>query len=158
MSPTQETIQFKLEFLSVFWDQPPGTTILIDDEIKFDGLIKNPTTIISFDHLLNFGQHQLSIRRYNKTGNQVRINDSGQLEDQMLSIKKITIDNINIRNIIWCKSYNEPEYPELWASQQRAKGINLEKFILGETNFGHNCTWRLEFTSPFYQFIFDSAS
>jgi hypothetical protein len=106
---------------------------------------------------LNFGQHQLSIRRYNKTGNQVRINDSGQLEDQMLSIKKITIDDINIRNIIWCKSYNEPEYPELWASQQRAKGINLEKFILGETNFGHNCTWRLEFTSPFYQFIFDSA-
>ena len=58
-----ETIKFKLEFLSVFWGQPPGATILIDDEIKFDGLITNPTTIISFDHLSNFGQHQLSIKR-----------------------------------------------------------------------------------------------
>ena len=151
-----EIIKFKLDLIPYYWDKAPGATILVDNEIKFNGLITESITV-SFSHSLNFGSHQLIIKRFNKTNQQVRFVD-GVIESQLLSIKKIIIDDINIRNLIWNNSYNEPDYPEPWATQQRNDGVILEKFVKGETHLGHNSIWRLDFISPFYQFIFDSLS
>lgn len=142
----KETIKFELEFFPEYIDNDfPQAKILIDSEVKFDGFISNEQSSVAFLHTLEFDQpHQLIINRYGKTNN-----------PQQLTIKRISIDGIDMRNIVWAHSYNKPIYPEPWASQQRAAGINLEERVLGETCFGHNGTWTLEFTSPFYKFLYD---
>ena len=144
----QEKIRFDLHFSSVFENTPPGAKILIDQQEMFDGLLDNPVNKISFNCSLKFGiPHQLAIVRYNKPIDQPA---------QSLIIDKIVIDGINIQNIIWANSYTEPEYPEPWASKQRAAGIELESQVLGETWLGHKSTWVLKFTSPFYQFVMNN--
>lgn len=141
-----EIIKFKFEFYPEYLDNDfPYASILIDNEVKFNGPISDDQCSICFSHTLEFDQtHQLTIKRYAKTN-----------KPQQLTIERISIDGIDIRNIIWVDSYNEPIYPEPWASQQRAAGVKLEKRVIGETCFGHNSTWTLNFTSPFYKFLYD---
>jgi hypothetical protein len=141
----KETIKFELEFFPEYIDNDfPQAKILIDSEVKFDGFIDNDQSSVAFLHTLEFDQsHQLIIDRYGKTN-----------KPQQLTIKRISIDGIDIRNIIWAHGYNKPIYPEPWASQQRDAGIDLEERVLGETCFGHNGTWTLNFTSPFYKFLY----
>jgi len=145
-----EKIKFEITLNPIFWDKPPYAKILLDDEIKFEDTITRPQTI-SFFHDLNSGQHSLQIERSNKTNNQYVSAE----QDQKLILDKVKIDNINIRNIVWHYSYFIPKYPQPWALYQRKQGISLEEKIPGETTFGHNGTWYLHFTSPFYSYIFD---
>lgn len=142
----KETIKFNFEFFPEYTDDDyPSANILIDSESKFDGIITDSRHVVSFWHTLSLDQqHRLTINRYGKAN-----------KPQQLTIKRISIDGIDIRNIIWAHSYNTPIYPEPWASQQRAAGIKLEEQVLGETCFGHNGTWVLNFTSPFYKFLYD---
>ena len=153
--PTSETLEFQIHLRAEFWDLPPGAEILVDGESKFNQLIDAPSHIVTFNHTLKFGEpHQLSVRRYNKVGGQTLV-DGDRILDQLLYIDKVVIDKINIRNIVWSQSWNEPEYPEPWASNQRAQGVELLEQVPAETCLGHNSVWRLNFTSPFYRFIMD---
>jgi hypothetical protein len=108
-----------------------------------------------FVHELNFGPHCLEMHRTGKTNHQMRTIENGKNEGQDVIIKYIKIDGVNIRDMIWTNSYYEPEYPEPWASQQKSQGIELEKYVPGETWLGHNGVWRLNFISPFYRFLMD---
>jgi hypothetical protein len=49
-----------------------------------------------------------------------------------------------------------PEYPEPWASQQRAAGHELEKSFNKVTFMGHNGKWKLKFASPFYMWLLEN--
>jgi|688.fasta_scaffold325873_2 hypothetical protein len=153
----KEIIKFIIEFKSDYWDLPPGVTISVDDTIKFDGLVTETNTNINFVHTLTFDQpHQLAITRYNKDDTQRQCDFDGTVRDQLLTITRIIIDGIDIKNIIQSQSFNEPIYPEPWASEQKQLGIVLDKLVIAETCFGHNGTWRLNFTSPFYKFLYNS--
>jgi hypothetical protein len=155
MSLLSEKIIFEIYVISKYWKDPPGLTVYIDNLQKFQGLITEQSTVIKFTHELIFGSHTLQMDRVGKTNQQMCKKENGDTEGQDLIIDYIKIDGVDIRNIIWTKSYYEPEYPEPWASQQRSLGIKLEQRVLGETYFGHNGRWSLEFTSPFYRFIMD---
>jgi hypothetical protein len=156
IEPHDELITFNIALNASFWDKPPVIKILVNGLEKFYGEITNQgISKITFKHKLSFDQsHQLSIVRTGKTNNQ-RVSKGlhGDILDQIISIDSIVIDGVNIRNILWVQSWYEPDYPEPWASQQNAQGIVLEKKIPGETCFGHNGTWKLNFTSPFYRFV-----
>lgn len=148
-----ELINFELVLDSVFWDQPPAVKITIDGEEKFNGPIAHSQTI-KISHLFKFNQpHVLSLERYNKTPQQCRIKESGELDDQVLYIKQIIIDGIDVRNLIWHNSVFQPIYPKLWAAQQLQQGNTLKQLIIGETTLGHNGTWTFNFTSPFWKFL-----
>jgi hypothetical protein len=155
MGLSAEKIPFEISLISSYWKDPPGLEIYIDNLQKFQGLVIDQSTVIKFVHELTFGDHILQMHRTGKTNNQVRQNENGEIESQDLKINYIKIDGVNIRNLIWTNSYYEPEYPEPWASQQHAQGITLEDRVLGETYFGHNGIWKLNFTSPFYRFLMD---
>jgi len=149
MQTNYENILFEIELSAIFWDQPPRAKILVNDECKFDGAIDQSTGIIKFYHELEFGKsQQMIIHRYNKTQSQCQ----GE-KDQIMCISKILIDGININNFILSRATFCPIYPEPWASQQVARGIQLETTLLGETYFGHNGQWCFAFTSPFWQFL-----
>jgi len=155
----QETINFKLTFKPNYWNLPPHACVSIDDQVKFDNTITVENNVVEFSHTLLFNQpHKLMIKRSGKTDDQVRKNTDGTYDDQMLIISKIVIDGVNVQNIIYTDSYYEPNYPKIWAKQQELAGIVLEKKVIAETHLGHNGTWTLPFTSPFYLFLMDKMN
>ena len=145
----KEKIKFEFVLRPEYWDKPPYIQIFIDEEIKFDDSITETLHIV-FDSNLDPGLHQIKIVRSNKTNDQCIDG-----KDQKIHLDKVVIDGINIRNIIWHYSWYEPEYPQPWALFQLKQGIKLEKKVIGETTFGHNGTWNLNFTSPFYSYVMD---
>lgn len=151
----KENINFYMEFESVFWDKPPKATVLLNDSVMFDGSIDQLNYRLNFNAVLEFGQqYTLTIRRYGKDAGQCVVLEDGSLKDQLLTLKLLKIDRTDVQNLIDTLSYNQPDYPEPWASEQRALGIELEELVPAETCWGHNGTWSLTFSSPFYKFLF----
>jgi hypothetical protein len=148
-----EHIKFEITVTPVFWDKPPGMSVIIDGIEKYNSLITEKT-VVEFSHVLLFDSpHMLEIRRYGKDDSQTKQLDDGSWKDQVLELTQVKIDGVDIRNLIWAHSWNEPEYPEPWASNQREQGNELEERVYGETVFGHNGNWKFEFNSPFYKHI-----
>ncbi len=155
-----EKLKFKLELYATMWDKPPHAEILINDKLYFASEItsdeKDPT-VIEFEHELTEGNdYSLIIKRTGKGKNQTLINDKGDiLKDQMLHIKHIEIDEIDIGALVYEGVYT-PEYQEPWASQQREAGTDLKESFKNVTQMGHNGEWRLTFSSPFYMWLLDN--
>lgn len=149
-----ETIKFEIHLLSEFWNSAPTAQIFIDDNEKFNDIVPNGTKIITFFHTCDFATpHRLKLVRTGKTNQETKKNLDGSFLTQMLTVTKVKIDGIDVRDIVWSNSVTIPEYPEPWASLQKKLGHMLEEQILGGTELGHNCVWYLDFTSPFYKFI-----
>jgi hypothetical protein len=156
--PNSENIFFDILLDTTYWDQPPKLEVLVDNKSVGKYIIDQPEFHIRFRQVMSFDQtHTLELRRTGKTQDQTRMSDDGTFVTQMLHIKTIKLDNIDLRNLIWHSSQFEPEYPEPWASEQQAQGIKLEEQVLGEMYLGHNGIWRFEFTSPIYKFLVNWA-
>lgn len=153
---TSENIFFDLKLTAEFWDKPPILDILVDGELIGNYIIDQPTYHIRFKRIMTFDQpHVLELRRSGKTDAQTRRLEDGSFESQNLQIQEVKLDNINLRNLVWHTCTFEPEYPEPWATEQRAQGIELESVVPGEMFLGHNGVWRFKFTSPVYKFLVD---
>jgi hypothetical protein len=152
--PTSENIFFDIILNATYWDQPPRLEVLVDNKSVGKYTIDQPEFCIRFQQVMSFDQpHILELQRTGKTQDQTRMLEDGTFETQMLHIKTVKLDNIDLRNLIWHSSKFEPEYPEPWASEQQAQGIELEDQVLGEMYLGHNGTWSFTFTSPIYKFL-----
>ena len=155
-----ERLKFKVELYATMWDLPPHAEILIDDVSHFKGDItsseENPT-VIEFTHEFDEGSsHTLNIKRSNKDNNQTKIDDKGNvIKDQLLHIKNIEIDEIDIGALVY-EGFYVPEYPEPWATQQREKGNELPVKFKSVVCMGHNGKWQLDFTSPFYMWLLEN--
>ena len=142
------------------WDKPPHAEILIDDQSFFKQDItstEDEPTLIEFETDLEEGKdYQLIIKRSGKTNNQTIINEKGDiLKDQLLHIKHITIDEIDIGALVYEGVYT-PEYPEPWATQQRQSGNELKESFKNVTQMGFNGEWKFKFTSPFYMWLLEN--
>jgi hypothetical protein len=156
--PVSENIYFDLILESTYWDRPPKLEVLVDNQSVGNYVIDQKEFHIRFRQTMEFDQpHTLELRRTGKTNDQTQILADGTFNTQMLYIKTVKIDNIDLRNLVWSRSIFEPVYPEPWATEQRTLGIELEKQVLGEMYLGHNGIWRFEFTSPIYQFLVNWA-
>lgn len=154
-----EKLKFKLELYSNYWDLPPIAEVMINDQSKFiseiTSTIDNPT-IIEFEHeLQNDAQYQLNIRRSNKQKGQTVVENEDIIKDQVLMIKNIEIDEIDLGTMLF-EGYYAPEYPEPWATQQREQGKDLPTKLKNVTRMGHNGTWTLTFKSPFYMWLLEN--
>lgn len=152
--PTYETVSFDFWFDCEWWNTPPSIEILLDQE-KIAYLNIEQEQQISLTAHCDFGLHCLTIIRSGKTDAETRANLDGGYDTQTLHLKKLCIDRIDVRNLVWSRSTWAPEYPEPWFSQQIANHCRPEAVVIGETTLGHNGTWRFEFQSPFYQFMID---
>lgn len=154
--PTSEYINIDIHFSSEYWNTPPAITVLVDNHEYVSESVGKNGLHVNFKHMCNFDiWHKLKIIRSGKTDVETRIIDE-KFETQTLFIDSVSIDNTNIRDLIWSRSKFNPEYPEPWASEQIANGVNLESNIIGETTLGHNGIWEFEFRSPFYMFLVDA--
>jgi len=146
-----EDIKFEFTLDATYWDKPPMARIYIDDVCKWDSNLVNGINTIKFAHTLDFSNHCIRIERFNNTDDQ-HVSDQ---QTQSLTLKKLVVDGVNIRNIVWRYSWFEPDYPKLWALLQKKQGNTLEKKVLGGITWGHNGNWYLNFSSPVYKYIID---
>jgi len=171
-----EKLKFKLELYAIMWDsfpetigtlatrrrggKPPVAEITVGGKTYFKGEVtayeKEPA-LIEFEAELTEGQdYELVINRSGKTKGETIVNDKGDIiKDQLLGIKGIEIDEIDIGSLIYSGVY-KPEYPEPWATQQRELGTELEESLSNVTRMGHNGTWTLKFASPFYMWLLEN--
>ena len=155
-----EKLKFKLELHATMWDKPPVAEILINDKSYFNDDItgtEDKPQVIEFEHEFDEGkEYELVIKRSGKTVSQTVVNDKGDiLNDQLLNIKSIEIDEIDIGSLVFEGIYT-PEYPEPWAAQQRESGTELQESFKNVTQMGHNGTWQFKFASPFYMWLLEN--
>jgi len=154
-----EKLKFKLELYATMWDRPPHAEILIGDKSHFKGDItgtEDKPNVVEFEHELEEGkEYNLIINRSGKIKGQTVINEKGDLlKDQLLHIKELEIDEINIGALVYEGVYT-PRYPEPWASQQRKAGSKLEESFKNVTSMGHEGKWSFKFESPFYMWLLE---
>jgi hypothetical protein len=155
-----EKLKFKLELYATMWDKPPHAEILVNDKSYFNNDItgtEDKPNVIEFEHEFMGGEKsELIIKRSGKSNNQTVVNDNGDLlKDQLLHIKGIEIDEIDLGALVYEGLYT-PDYPEPWATQQREAGVELRDSFKNVTCIGHNGKWRLKFESPFYMWLLEN--
>jgi len=156
-----ENLKFKIELYSTHWDKPPQVEIFINDKCVFEktsvSTTKDRPLAISFEEELeNDKSYDLIIKRTGKDTSQTILNDKGDItHDQLLHIKNIEIDEIDLGNLVFEGIY-KPEYPEKWAKQQKAMGEVLPETLKSSPHLGHNGTWTFGFGSPFYMWLLDN--
>lgn len=155
-----EKLKLKIELYATMWDKAPHADVRVAGKSYFNGEIttteKKPT-LIEFEADLEEGQdHDLTIVRSNKKNGQTIINDAGDiLKDQLLHVKLIEIDGIDLGSLLLRGKYT-PEYPEPWATQQRKKGEDLKESFDNVTALGFNGKWTFTFSSPFYMWLLEN--
>tara|TARA_B100000214_G_scaffold211938_1_gene153952 strand:- start:352 stop:831 length:480 start_codon:yes stop_codon:yes gene_type:complete len=154
-----ENIDFHLELFATFWDKVPTCKVSINDIEVWSGNIdgtKDKPTVIKFNHQLEADQeYNLKLDRQGKDNSQTIVENGEMVKDQMLHIKSILIDEIDIGSLVYMGVY-KPEYPEPWQSEQIKAGIELpetQKFV---TEMGHNGTWTFTFRSPLYMWLLEN--
>ena len=155
-----EKLKFKLELYATMWDKPPHAEIMINDKCYFAGDIEGteekPYTIVFECELEDNSKYNLIINRSGKRNNQTVLNAKGDiLHDQLLNIKSIEIDEIDIGALVYEGVYT-PDYPEPWATQQRESGEELQESFKSVTQMGHNGEWRFSFATPFYMWLLEN--
>ena len=155
-----EKLKFKIELYATMWHKPPQAEILIDNHSHFKGDITGdeakPNLIVFEQELEEGKEYKLIISRSGKGKNQTVINEKGDiLKDQLLHIKSMEIDEIDIGALVYEGIYT-PQYPEPWATQQREAGIELQESFKNVTNMGHDGEWKFKFKSPFYMWLLEN--
>tara|TARA_Y100000389_G_scaffold188857_1_gene211908 strand:- start:2203 stop:2685 length:483 start_codon:yes stop_codon:yes gene_type:complete len=155
-----EKLKFKLELYATMWDKPPHAEIIVGDKSFYNNDItstEDKPTLIEFETELEEEKEcSLIIKRSNKGRNQTVVNEKGDLlKDQLLGIKRIEIDEIDIGALVYEGTYT-PEYPEPWATQQRESGNKLPVSFKNVTKMGHNGEWRFTFATPFYMWLLEN--
>ena len=155
-----EKLKFKLQLYSTHWNKKPIVDVKINDKSYFKneiaGTKENPT-LIEFEQECEEGKdYQLILDRSNKDKRQTIVNEKGDLlKDQLLHIKSIEIDEIDLGALLFEGVYR-PNYPEPWATQQREAGHNIPETLKNSVDLGHNGTWTFSFTSPFYMWLLEN--
>jgi len=155
-----EKLKFKFKLYATMWDQPPIVEILINNKSYFKQEVtatEAKPQIVEFSaDLEEQKEYNLVVHRSNKNKGQTVVNEKGDIiKDQMLHIKDIEIDEIDIGALIFEGVY-KPNYPEPWATEARAKGVDLPETFKNSPTMGHNGTWTLTFSSPFYMWLLEN--
>ena len=155
-----EKLKFKLELYATMWDQPPVAEVKINSKSYFKSEItsteQSPTLIEFESELTEESEYSLIIERSGKGKNQTVLDSKGEIiKDQLLHIKGIEIDEIDIGALVYDGVYT-PRYPEPWATQQRESGQDLKDSFKNVTKMGFDGEWKFTFQSPFYMWLLEN--
>ena len=131
-------MKFYIELSADYWDKAPQVKVDINNDVIWDGTVTDIETIKHEKEVYDEEEVKLNITLYSKTDDQTVIENEKVIKDQLLHIKNIEIDDVEIEDLIW-----EAEYTV-------NTGIKKRVITLGE-----NGTWCLTFTSPFYLWLLE---
>lgn len=152
-----ETVEFELVLSAKWWRDPPKVNIYIDDvliesEIWINELnAEKKSKILKFNTELDEGEHSLIVEYLNKTNTDTTIDDDGNiLKDQLLFIDGVSVDEIELGNVIRkCCIF----YP----TAERLLEVSwLQAEIPGQHILGHPGKWVLKFSTPTYLWLLEN--
>ena len=144
----EEKLSFVVSLSGTYWDRRPQFSIWLDDHVVVQSEIPDSAVHpISFERMIDEGQHELKIRLENKTINDTVIENSEVVKDMLLNIDDITIDDISLGNLLWSAEY-------ILDRPQEYQGKTIDH-LDGCVNLGWNGTYVLKFTSPFYIWLLE---
>jgi len=155
-----EKLKFKLELYATMWHRAPQVAVRIGDKTYFSGDVtetEQHPKVIEFEHEFNEGEEStLVLDRAGKTRNETVVDAEGKIiKDQLLNIKSISIDEIDLGALVFQAVYR-PQYAEEWHAQQKMAGIEHPETFKNVTSMGHNGTWTFHFASPFYMWLLEN--
>ena len=136
-----EVLHFNIEIKASYKTHCPFVEISIDDTVIEKTKLSHGRNIIDFDLAIAHSDHVLKI---------VRSGATDLDPTQKVEIKQIKCDNLDLEQMILKASHYQPNYPEIWAQQQRQQGVELLESVPYETVLAHDGSWYLNFSSPFY--------
>lgn len=101
--------------------------------------------------------HQIKIVRSGKKDSDTLVENGEVVADQTVHIDSIVVDDVNLSNLLHLGKFY-PEYPEPWASEQRAAGVQLPEVETYRQTLYHNGTWKLDFTMPIHIWFFNNIN
>ena len=123
-----ETLRFNIKLDTDYQSTAPAVTVMFNGKTQFDHQITDQTEVQFRGEIQE--RNSLVIDRQNKPDN----------EKQDLFIISISVDSIDLRNLIWSRSI----FTHLDGRQ-----------VVGETWLGLNGTWQLQFNGPFWKHMMD---
>lgn len=154
-----DTLSFEITLAGEYWDKAPKAKILIDDNELFSGEITatldEPMTVNISADVEDTGTHKLSVVLFDKDMSQTIIENDEIVKDQLLHIKSVVIDDINIGGLIYNCKY-KPAYNSDWLEEQRQLGNEVPEIIEGHASIGHNGEWYFEFDTPYYMWLLEN--
>lgn len=129
---------------STWWDRAPDVSVHYNLDKVWSGKITSLEKIEFDVDESSQGTGKISICLANKTVDQTVVDsDNNILKDQLLHIKNIEIDNIEL-NFLILSGIFYPQYPD------HMKGQDLPTHMDKCNTIGFNGEWVLAFTLPFH--------
>jgi hypothetical protein len=152
-----ESVAFTVSLTGIWWRDPPLVNIYLNDEmieanVSVDAKDDSgEPKVISFTRDLEEGEQTLKIEYLNKRDDDTKIDDRGNIiKDQVLIIKDVSIDEINLGNILRNTSVFYPRPDRVEALEW------LEPAIKGMCSTGHNGIWEMKFSLPTYLWLLEN--
>lgn len=153
---TKDNIKFSIALDSVYWDKPPVAEFRINGNTVWGPQDITEKTVAEFSvDFEDEKEYQFEMIRSGKTDKQVKFENNEIVKDQLLSVSNVTIDGVDLGNLIYEIDYY-PDYPEIWYNQQKEAGNEPISPLRNMTSFGWNGTWKIKFTSPFYLWLLEN--
>jgi hypothetical protein len=163
-----EELEFIVTLSGTYWRERPAYQIIIDGDLISQGEITAPSSawglpnessvteeerrashqVISFRHRLSPGEHRLDIRLPEKAPDATVLKDGERVQDLLLTVEGVSIDGVDLSNLIHGLGTFHLDTPTLRHGQMIAKLEN-------STSMGYAGTWRMPFTSPFYMWLLE---
>ena len=142
-----EEVSLNIELSSTYWDDRyPGARVYINDTLIFENLITGPTAI-SWSGSVN-ENNTITVEMYNKQDGDTVTDDAGKIiNDVLLNINNISIDEIDLDNLLWTNSTYYPNHNDNQPTPESVKEC---------VNLGWNGRWKLEFTAPVYLWLLEN--
>ena len=156
--PDTELVEFKIVLDSVWHNAPPKYEVLIDDTVQSYGVVEeksenNEEKVITFSLELPEGDHTLKIRLGGKLPKHTTVDDNGNiLADQLLNIKQIEIDEIELDYLFYSLGYYHRQIDIVDGSPVFDETPMSDKY----KNLGWNGEWRLHFSVPTYMWFLEN--
>lgn len=133
----------------IWWDEAPKTKISFDGIDIWQGTIEYDTRQC-FD-ISTDGKNEsvLSVELYDKKVNQTVCEGGAIVRDQLLTIERIIIDDIDLGLVLFNNSQYWPRYPEHMIAEYAARNETLPHWLKNITTLGWNGVWQLKFEHPF---------
>ena len=153
---SKENVEIEVKLASAWHNDPPVFEISLNDEYELGyGSVVEKDELDEFKSIkwsgeLEEGEHTLKIYLKGKNvGKSHTLKDSvgNVLDDQLLFIKSILIDEIDLGHVA---TSNSKYYPD------NSDRSNAPKLIEGKNVMGYNGVWCLTFSVPTYMWMLEN--
>lgn len=154
-----EILAIKLGLVGTYWDKSPEFRVSFNDSVVTQGHITEPSGVVQFvefqvDNQLSQGV--LKVELLNKVADQDTVksnydsDDYTIVKDLLLDIDSLSVDDIDLGNLVYTASEYRPVYPDNYHAEHRAP------VLTGQKTMGWNGAWSMTWGNPFYIWLLEN--